>query len=148
MRMHSNIYYSCYARTWHARARVACATGGSRLPVGSVSFDTNFCGKRAHGGSAAVQKYLHKHGINHDARTPHLRPPTATQPPMKTPRARKNAMPWGADPEGSMARNHAGIAGTAAYRYAPSPARIVDHAAVSLELWTDYEARLLSDSVT
>ena len=55
----------------------------------------------------------------------------------------ENAMPWGADPEGSMGRNHAGIDGTAAYRYAPSPARIVDHAAVSLELWTDYEVRYL-----
>ena len=38
-----------------------------------------FGGKRAHGGSTTVQKYLHKHGINHDARIPHLRPPTATQ---------------------------------------------------------------------
>ena len=57
-------------------------------------------------------------------------------------------MPWGADPGGSMGRNHAGIDGTAAYRYAPSLARIVDHAAVSLELWTDYEVQIPSDFVT
>ena len=44
-----------------------------------------------------------------------------------------------------MGRNHVGFCGTAAYRYALSPARVVDRSPVSLELWANYEVQTPSD---